>query len=155
MKLTFLGSRGEIDLRTRQHRMHSALVVSWRRARIMIDCGDDWLGRLGTVKRDAILITHAHTDHAGALKHGAPCPVYATAESWKVFGGRPVASRAVIEYRAQFSIGGVRFEAFALDHSLRAPAAGFRISTGDANVFYSPDVARIHHLHQAFAGLRL
>jgi hypothetical protein len=27
MKLTFLGTRGEIDARTRRHRMHTSLLV--------------------------------------------------------------------------------------------------------------------------------
>ena len=39
MKLTFLGTRGEIEARTRGHRMHSSLLLSYRRAKVMIDCG--------------------------------------------------------------------------------------------------------------------
>jgi len=39
MKLTFLGTRGNIDARTRRHRMHSSLLVSYYRNRVMIDCG--------------------------------------------------------------------------------------------------------------------
>jgi ribonuclease BN (tRNA processing enzyme) len=46
MKLTFIGTRGEIDARTRRHRMHTSLLVSYRRARVMIDCGLDWLRKL-------------------------------------------------------------------------------------------------------------
>ena len=41
MKLTFLGTRGEIEARTRQHRMHSSVLVSYRGAKVMIDCGLD------------------------------------------------------------------------------------------------------------------
>jgi ribonuclease BN (tRNA processing enzyme) len=41
MKLTFLGTRGEIDARTRRHRMHTSLLVSYRSANVMIDCGLD------------------------------------------------------------------------------------------------------------------
>jgi hypothetical protein len=44
MELTFLGTRGEIERRTRRHRMHTSLMVSHRGARVMIDCGLDWLG---------------------------------------------------------------------------------------------------------------
>ena len=65
MTLTFLGTRGEIDARTRKHRMQTSLLVRHRRTRIMIDCGEDWSGRLGTVKPNAIVVTHAHPDHAG------------------------------------------------------------------------------------------
>jgi hypothetical protein len=37
--LTFLGTRGEIEARTRRHRMHTSLLVSYRNAHVMIDCG--------------------------------------------------------------------------------------------------------------------
>jgi len=37
MKLTFVGTRGEIDARTRRHRMHTSLLVSYRAANVMID----------------------------------------------------------------------------------------------------------------------
>ena len=49
MKLTFIGTRGEIDTRTRRHRMHTSLLVSYRGANVMIDCGLDWLGKLKRV----------------------------------------------------------------------------------------------------------
>jgi hypothetical protein len=44
MTLTFLGTRDEIDARTRRHRMHTLLLVSYRAATVMIDCALDWLG---------------------------------------------------------------------------------------------------------------
>ena len=50
MNLTFLGTRGEIDARTRRHRMHTSLLVSYRSANVMIDCGLDWLGKLKRVR---------------------------------------------------------------------------------------------------------
>jgi glyoxylase-like metal-dependent hydrolase (beta-lactamase superfamily II) len=78
VKLTFLGTRDEIDARTRRHRMHTSLLVSYRGANVMIDCGLDWLGKLKRVGPCAIVLTHAHPDHAWGLKQGAPCPVYAT-----------------------------------------------------------------------------
>src|SRR5437870_11375912 len=77
MKLTFLGTRGEIDTRTRRHRMHTSLLVSHGGARAMIDCGLDWLGKFERLHPSAIVLTHAHPDHAWGLKRGAPCPVYA------------------------------------------------------------------------------
>ena len=44
MKLTFLGTRGEIEARTRRHRMHSSLMISHGGADVMIDCGRFVLG---------------------------------------------------------------------------------------------------------------
>jgi len=66
MKLTFLGTRGEIESRTRRHRMHSSLLVSYCGAKVMIDCGLDWLGKFEQLNADAIVLTHAHPDHAWA-----------------------------------------------------------------------------------------
>ena len=66
--------------------MHTSLLVCWRRKRVMVDCGDDWLGKAARLRPDAIAITHAHPDHAGGLKYGAPCPVFATRESWSGIG---------------------------------------------------------------------
>jgi glyoxylase-like metal-dependent hydrolase (beta-lactamase superfamily II) len=68
MTLTFLGTRGYIDARTRRHRMHTALLVTRRRRRVMIDCGEDWAPRVGRLRPQAILVTHAHPDHTGGLR---------------------------------------------------------------------------------------
>ena len=46
LELTFLGTRGEIEIRSRRHHRHSALLIVHKKARIMINCGADWLGRL-------------------------------------------------------------------------------------------------------------
>ena len=81
LELKFLGTRGEIEVHSRRHQRHSALLIEHNNARIMIDCGADWLGRLGAVAPTAIVLTHAHLDHAGGLAEGAPCPVYATGKT--------------------------------------------------------------------------
>lgn len=81
IELTFLGTRAEIKLRSRRHRRHSSLLVHYNDTRVMIDCGTDWLGRLCAIAPTAIVLTHAHPDHASGLAEGAPCPVYATKET--------------------------------------------------------------------------
>jgi ribonuclease BN (tRNA processing enzyme) len=55
MKLTFLGTRGEIEIRSRWHRRHTALLVEQDGARIMIDCGADWLHRVRAIAPTAIV----------------------------------------------------------------------------------------------------
>jgi ribonuclease BN (tRNA processing enzyme) len=70
MKLTFLGTRGYIEARNERHYRHSALLVSYRRRRVMIDCGEDWLGQIPKPPPHAIVLTHAHPDHAFGLRDG-------------------------------------------------------------------------------------
>ncbi|WP_063830316.1 MBL fold metallo-hydrolase [Bradyrhizobium murdochi] len=141
MKLTFLGTRGEIEMRSRQHRRHSALLIEHGSSRIMIDCGTDWLHRLRAIGPTAIVLTHAHDDHAAGLADGAPCTVYATAATWRSLRRLPIAEGRRLPLRREVQIGDVRFKAFPVQHSVRAPAVGYRVSAPGCNFFYVPDVA--------------
>src|SRR5438093_6982199 len=99
MKLTFLGTRGEIEARTRRHHMHSSLLISYRGAAVMIDCGLDWLGRFERLPLSAIVLTHAHPDHASGLRDGAPCPVHAPQKTWETLKNCAVKDRHLIKER--------------------------------------------------------
>jgi phosphoribosyl 1,2-cyclic phosphodiesterase len=155
IELIFLGTSGEIKIRSRRHRRHSALLVCRGNARIMIDCGADWLHRLKSVAPTAIVITHGHPDHAFGLAKGAPCPVYGTEETWSLLSRYPISDRRIIQPREPLIIGGVNFEAFPVDHSLRAPAVGYQVRAGRAAFFYMPDVAVIRDPLDALRGAAL
>jgi phosphoribosyl 1,2-cyclic phosphodiesterase len=154
LKLVFLGTRGEIEARSRLHRMHSSLEVGYRGRRVTIDAGFDWLEHVAGWRTAAIVLTHAHPDHAWGLRRGAPCPVYATAECWSSLRSYPIADRRTIEPRVPFDIGAIRLEAFAVEHSIRAPAVGYRVTAGRVSVFYAPDLIYIHERGAALAGAR-
>jgi len=155
MMLTFRGTRGMIEERSDRHFMHSALEVEYRGRGVMIDCGEDWLGRLEEVRPKAILLTHAHPDHAFGLREGAPCPVWASAETWDKLADFPVAERRVIRPRELVEIRGILCEAFPVQHSIRAPAVGYRLTAGRSTVFYAPDLVYIQERKAALAGARL
>jgi len=152
VKLAFFGTRGEIEARTALHRMHSCLMVE---GRILIDCGADWLGKLRTLRAEAVVLTHAHLDHAGGLKHGAPCPVYATPRTWDGLKRYPIRERETIIPRRPMRIGNIEFEAFSVEHSLIAPAVGYRITSGAVAIFYVPDLVSIRERHEALSGIQL
>jgi phosphoribosyl 1,2-cyclic phosphodiesterase len=155
MKLTFLGTRGEIEARTRQHRMHSSLLIADGGSNIMVDCGLDWLERVVKIRLTAIFLTHAHSDHAGGLKNGAPCEVFATRETWKKLQNFAIGDRSVVvPYRA-ITICGLSFEAFPVQHSLVAPAVGYRISSSGRSILYVPDVVSIRKPARALSGISL
>jgi phosphoribosyl 1,2-cyclic phosphodiesterase len=155
MILTFIGTRGEIDARKRRHRMHTSLLVSHRAANVMIDAGLDWLGKLESLDPNAIVLTHAHPDHAWRLKHGVPCPVHATEKTWQELSHYPIKDRHVIKEHTPTKICGITFEAFAVEHSILSPAVGYRLSAGRARIFYAPDLIFIHERSAALKGVQI
>ncbi|MGD8867192.1 MAG: MBL fold metallo-hydrolase [Gemmatimonadales bacterium] len=155
MKLRFLGTRGNIEATTRRHRRHSALEVSYRGKRVMVDCGADWRGELAELQPHALVITHAHPDHAFGLEDGAPCPVYATRAAWNELSDYPLEDKHVLSSERSLEIMGIEFGAFTLEHSTLAPAVGYRIAAGRATIFYAPDVVYIHERQSALRGVDL
>jgi phosphoribosyl 1,2-cyclic phosphodiesterase len=155
VRLTFLGTRGNIDVRSRRHYRHTATLVSHRGVAVMIDCGTDWLRAVGRIAPDAIVLTHGHPDHVDGLSRGSPCPVYAPAVVWKAIGRWPIRERHRVRSRIATVIHGITFEAYPVAHSLNAPAVGYRITAGAASVFYAPDVLRIPNAVQTLEGISL
>jgi phosphoribosyl 1,2-cyclic phosphodiesterase len=155
VKLRFLGTRGEIEARTARHRRHSSLAVAYRGRELIVDWGLDWRGRLGQLKPQAIVLTHSHPDHAGGLRDGVPCAVYATEATWAALGRYPIEQREVVEPTHPFRLGSIRLEAFPVEHSLRAPAVGYRIEAGRSAIFYAPDLVAIADERAALSGLDL
>jgi phosphoribosyl 1,2-cyclic phosphodiesterase len=155
VKLRFLGTRGEIELETPRRKRQSALLVSHRQRSVMIDCGVDWLERLPAPAPRALVLTHAHPDHAGGLRHGVPCPVYATGETIALLARRPIEGWRLVEPRRPQRIEGLVLEAFPVEHSLRAPAVGYRIAAGARTIFYAPDLVELHARGEALARIDL
>lgn len=121
----------------------------------MIDCGADWLRSLGRISPSAIILTHAHPDHAQGLKCGAPCPVFATAETAALLRAYPISDKRLIHPNKPLRTGALRIEAFPVAHSILAPAVGYRVSSGQTGFFYAPDVVAIHQRKRALKGISL
>jgi phosphoribosyl 1,2-cyclic phosphodiesterase len=155
MMLRFLGTRGEIELRTPRHGRHSALMVDAPGGPVMIDCGSDWRGELERLGPVAVVLTHAHPDHAGGLLGEVPCPVVATPGTWRALRRHAVERRETIEPRRPRDVAGLSFEAFPVEHSIRAPAVGYRIAEGAVALFYAPDLLAIEDEAAALAGIAL
>jgi phosphoribosyl 1,2-cyclic phosphodiesterase len=135
--------------------MHTSLMISYRGADVMIDCGLDWLGRFERLRPSAIVLTHAHPDHAWGLKDGAPCPVHAPQKTWQTLKRCAVEDRHLIKERTPTKICGITFEAFPVEHSILAPAVGYRVSGGRACIFYAPDLVFIHDRSAALKNVQI
>lgn len=149
MKITFLGTRGNIEASTNEHQNHSSIMVSYNKKEVMIDCGADWLERVHQINPPAIVLTHGHPDHAFGLENGAPCPVYATEETFDFIAGYELGETIKIDPYTSFDVQGITFTAYPVEHSTRAPAVAFRIEAGKQTVFYAPDVVYIHERDKA------
>jgi len=135
--------------------MHSSLEISYREHTLMIDCGADWVRKIQRMRPEAIVLTHAHPDHACGLKRGAPCEVYATPETWRSIDEFPISDRVSIKPRRPFKVHDMTLEAFPVEHSIRAPAVGYRITAGRSTIFYVPDLVYIYEAHEALSGICL
>lgn len=152
MKIIFPGTKGYIEAKSRRHRRHSCLTVQYRGKSVTIDCGEDWGGHLDELNASAFVLTHAHPDHAGGLDQGCPVPVYATEITWKGIEDYPLPRRKTVNPGTPFQVSGIWFEAFELEHSIRAPAVGYRVEAGNARIFYAPDVVYIKRRDEALRG---
>jgi len=155
MKITFLGTRGYIDAKSRRHKWHTSTLISYRGKRVMIDCGIDWEKKVWKLKPDAIVITHAHPDHAWGLKNGAPCPVYAPYTTWQLIKDYPIKHQRLLKVRTPKKVCGITFETFPVIHSLLAPGVGYRITAGRTTVFCVHDLIKIKQQRPALKNVQL
>jgi ribonuclease BN (tRNA processing enzyme) len=69
--------------------------------------------------------------------------VYASADAWRAMAAWPLAMRYVVPERHAFALAGLVVEAWPVEHSVLAPAVGYRVTAGSRRIFYVPDVARL------------
>jgi ribonuclease BN (tRNA processing enzyme) len=67
----------------------------------------------------------------------------------------PLTLRYVVPPRHQFALAGLLVEAWPVEHSVLAPAVGYRITAGSSHIFYVPDVARLTNASAALQDVYL
>jgi ribonuclease BN (tRNA processing enzyme) len=81
--------------------------------------------------------------------------VYASAEAWNAMAGWPLPTRYVVPARREFALAGLVVEAWPVEHSVRAPAVGYRVTAGSGRIFYVPDIASLPNPVAALRGVSL
>lgn len=155
MKLKFLGTKGFIKIKSKKHINHTSLLITQNRKKVMIDCGISFLDKLKKIKPHYIVITHAHPDHAFGLKNGINVPVYATKKTWELLKDFPIDKKykKIIKPNKKKIIENISFEAFEVQHSIKAPAVGYKITFNKKSFFYVPDVLWIENRKKAFKNI--
>jgi phosphoribosyl 1,2-cyclic phosphodiesterase len=153
LEITFLGTRGYIEESSALHRAHSACLLACGGKRLLLDAGETWEGHVDELGADWIAITHAHPDHAFGLRAGVAAPVYATPASCVVLEGFPIADLRRIEPDRLVRLGPFRLTAYAVIHSIRAPAVGFRIRAAGVTIVYNPDLVAIVDRERVLRGV--
>ncbi len=143
MKITFLGTRGGIAISSKIHALHSSLLVTTEHACVRFDYGTDWLTQNWIATTQALFITHAHDDHVGGLRHGVPCPVYVTEDTWSLLPKHALQEHTIIQPYQEYTFNQLVITPIPVEHSLTAPALGYRICDNNKTIFYVPDVAAI------------
>ncbi|GAH69858.1 unnamed protein product, partial [marine sediment metagenome] len=156
MRLTFLGTQGEVKEKSKFHQNHSALLLETHGKKILLDFGETWRGKFKLFKPDYIWLSHAHPDHSfGFRNERVEVPVFMTKETDKLLSKDkfPFLDRRVI--RGNFKLGPAAAEEIPVIHSTKAPTSGLLIRTDEGKIGYFPDVLSIPNREQVLSGLSL
>jgi len=154
LKLTFMGTKGEIEESAPGHQYHSSLLLETGGRRLLIDYGLLHHYGLNEIKPDAILITHAHPDHYSWLKQTieTEAPVYLIRETLGYGKFKPQQSRVIIPGQ-EFEVGAFQCLAYRVIHSIRCPAVGYKIKVDSKTLVYNSDLVDIVDKEKVLTGV--
>lgn len=143
-KLVFLGTRGEIEEFSKNHKYNSSLLVKHKRFKLLIDYGLLHKRELNKIKPNALLISHAHTDHYIWTKKElkTKIPVYLTKKTLN-YGKFKPENPKIIKSGGKIKLGPFIILPYKVLHSIRCPAIGFKILVDKKGFIYNPDLVEI------------
>jgi ribonuclease BN (tRNA processing enzyme) len=144
MKLTFLGTKGEIEESATTHQFHSSMLVSVDGYRLLIDYGKLRRYTLSEIRPGALLITHAHPDHYAWINEDVETEVHVwtTMETLEFGKYKPLKAK-VFQPGRLHRLGPLGWLGYRVIHSLRCPAVGFKITARGKTLVYNPDLVAI------------
>jgi ribonuclease BN (tRNA processing enzyme) len=137
MRLTILGTRGNILPRAPNYSRHSGILID---GRILLDLGEATYLRY---RPQQIFITHLHPDHAAFLRTEVvtDAEIYLPEPAPKVPAAR-VMSRPV-------QSGSYRIVPVPTVHSLKVRSLGYVVQKGRRRIFFSSDLVSIQRRYQS------
>lgn len=147
MKITILGTRGEIEATAPRHSKHSGVLVD---DLLLFDVGEPvFLER----NPDAVFITHLHLDHAYFTRHHESVPkmtaVFYAPEPYPAEGKSQM---KVLD--APFAWNGYTITPIPTEHSLKVKSQAYVIEKSGVSVLYTGDLfwieKKYHHLFGQF-----
>lgn len=144
MELIFLGTRGEIEEHSKQHKYHSSLLIVKNNFKLLIDYGTLQKYNLEKLKPNAVLITHAHPDHYIWTKedYKTKIPIYLTKKTFD-YGKFKPENYKIISANKKIKIGDFTIIPHIVSHSIKCPGVAFEILIGRKKMIYSGDIVDI------------
>jgi len=133
MKLTFLGTRGEVEKSSKFHKNNSAIRLETHDKVILLDFGASWQGKLKFINPDYIWISQPYPEHALGLKgEETDIPVFMSKEtSDKLPESQfPLKNRQIVE-------GNFKFGSIVAN---QISTSGLVIETDEGKVGYFPSI---------------
>ncbi len=139
MKVTILGTRGEIDQTAPYHSKKSGVLIN---DELLLDCGDE---RFLRYDPHYILITHLHPDHAFFVRSGDYMMVSKPLYAPEKFKNEPITVT-----KDPFILGNYHITPIPTVHSLKVASNAYLITYKGKRFLYTGDLITIekkyHHL---------
>jgi ATP-dependent DNA ligase/phosphoribosyl 1,2-cyclic phosphodiesterase len=146
MIITFEGTKGDVPTVSPKHRLPSSITVYHNPTTLLVDFGEGYENVPSNVS--AILLTHAHPDHAFGLKDKTvDVPVYLNKFSNRLLDKEHYSFHRKIFWRNPFTVEGIKVTPVPVIHSVKAPTSGFLFEAKGRKLAYFPDVLRIKDLN--------
>jgi len=159
MKVTFLGTKANIEEQSKNHLKHSCILVEKDDTRLLIDYGRDWQhsSTITKLKPTHVLLTHAHPDHAGGLEDPKlqGLDVWMLPAVWETLSSNikeVIDHKNLIRYQWN-KLGSLDVKPIPVSHSIKFPTNGFVISDGKSTIGYFPDILSLRNYKLALKGI--
>jgi phosphoribosyl 1,2-cyclic phosphate phosphodiesterase len=144
---------------SRDKRLRSALLIKFKKSNILIDCGPDIvkeLRREKIKKINAVVISHAHSDHISGLKRAdfkklhtrGAVPVYAGLNAHRIikknFSQKFDYQKKIINLYKEFKVDKIKVLPLLVKHYKGITTFAFKVASGKKFFVYMPDYKKIY-----------